>query len=71
MGDREIFGGLLSEVVATGAGICDKALMRGQRSVAKQFQGMCKKVLNFVCAIVSLNIYSYICGDDIILTPKN
>ena len=34
LGDREIFGGLLSEVVATGAGICDKALMRRQNRVA-------------------------------------
>ena len=36
LGDREILGGLLSEVVATGAGICDKALMRRQNRVAKQ-----------------------------------
>ena len=35
MGDGEIFAGLLPEVVATGAGICDKALMRGQNRVAR------------------------------------
>ena len=35
-GDGEIFRGLLPEVVATGAGICDKALMRRQNRVAKQ-----------------------------------
>ena len=35
LGDGEIFGGLLAEVVATGAVICDKALMRWQNSVAK------------------------------------
>ena len=29
LGDREIFRGLLAEVVATGAGICDKTLTRG------------------------------------------
>ena len=34
LGDGEIFAGLLPEVVATGAGICDKALMRGQNRVA-------------------------------------
>ena len=34
LGDREIFGGLLSEVVATGAGICDKGLTRRQNRVA-------------------------------------
>jgi hypothetical protein len=28
--DREIFAGLSTEVVATGAGICDKALKRRQ-----------------------------------------
>ena len=33
----EIFGGLLSEVVATGTGICDKGLMRGLNRVAKLF----------------------------------
>ena len=37
LGDREIFRGLLSEVVATGTGICDKGLMRGLNRVAKQF----------------------------------
>ena len=37
LGDGEIFAGLLPEVVATGAGICDKALMRGQNRVAKGF----------------------------------
>ena len=34
LGDGEIFAGLLPEVVATGAGICDKALMRRQNRVA-------------------------------------
>jgi hypothetical protein len=37
LGDREIFGGLLSEVVATETGICDKGLMRGLNRVAKLF----------------------------------
>ena len=32
----QIFAGLLPEVVATGAGICDKALMKGQNRVARQ-----------------------------------
>jgi hypothetical protein len=34
LGDGEIFGGLLAEVVATGAVICDKALMRRRNRVA-------------------------------------
>ena len=34
LGDGEIFGGLLAEVVATGAVICDKGLMRRQNRVA-------------------------------------
>ena len=33
-GDREILGGLSTEVVATGTGICDKALMRRKNRVA-------------------------------------
>ena len=37
LGDGEIFAGLLTEVVATGAVICDKVLMRGQNRVAKGF----------------------------------
>ena len=37
LGDGEIFGGLSTEVVATGAGICDKGLMRGLNRVAKLF----------------------------------
>ena len=32
----QIFGGLLLEVVATGAGICDKVLLRRQKCVARQ-----------------------------------
>ena len=36
LGDGEIFRGLLSEVVATGAGICDKALTRRQNRVASK-----------------------------------
>ena len=36
LGDRETFRGLLAEVVATGAGICDKTLTRGQNRVATQ-----------------------------------
>ena len=36
LGDGEIFGGLLSEVVVTGAGICDKAPTWRQNHVAKQ-----------------------------------
>jgi hypothetical protein len=35
LGDGEIFAGLLPEVVATGAVICDKVLMRGQNRVAR------------------------------------
>ena len=35
MGDWEIFGGLSTEIVATGAPICDKALLRRQNRVAK------------------------------------
>ena len=35
--DREIFAGLSSEVVATGAAICDKAPTRGPNRVAKLF----------------------------------
>ena len=35
-GGGQIFAGLLPEVVATGAGICDKALMKGQNRVARQ-----------------------------------
>ena len=34
LGDGEIFAGLLPEVVATGARICDKALTRRQNRVA-------------------------------------
>jgi len=34
LGDGEIFAGLLPEVVATGAGICDKAVTRRQGRVA-------------------------------------
>ena len=34
MGDGEIFGGLLSEVVATGAGICDNVPTRRWKCVA-------------------------------------
>ena len=34
LGGGEIFAGLLPEVVATGAGICDKGLMRRQNRVA-------------------------------------
>ena len=37
LGGGEIFRGLLHEVVATGAGICDKGLMRRQNRVARQF----------------------------------
>ena len=33
---EQTFCGLLPEVVATGVGICDKALMRRQNRVAKQ-----------------------------------
>ena len=33
-GDGEIFGGLSTEVVATGAAICDKALTRRWKCVA-------------------------------------
>ena len=36
LGGEQTFCGLLPEVVATGAGICDKALMRRQNRVAKQ-----------------------------------
>jgi hypothetical protein len=36
LGDGEIFAGLLPEVVATGAGICDKGLMSRQNRVANQ-----------------------------------
>ena len=38
LGDRIIFCGLLAEVVATGAGICDKALTRQQNRVAIAFK---------------------------------
>ena len=42
-GDGEIFGGLSTEVVATGAGICDKAPTKQQNRVAKLFnQGKLK-----------------------------
>ena len=34
LGDGEIFAGLLTEVVATGAGICDKGLTRRLNRVA-------------------------------------
>ena len=37
-GDRKIFCGLSTEVVATGEAICDKVLMRRQNRVAKQFK---------------------------------
>ena len=37
-GDGEIFGGLSPEVMATGAAICDKALMSRLNRVAKQFK---------------------------------
>ena len=37
LGGGEIFRGLLHEVVATGAAICDKGLMRRQNRVARQF----------------------------------
>ena len=36
LGDGEIIAGLLPEVVATGAGICDKVLLRRQKCVARQ-----------------------------------
>ena len=36
LGDGEIFAGLLPEVVATGAGICDKGLTRQQNRVASK-----------------------------------
>ena len=36
LGGGQTFRGLLPEVVATGAGICDKALMRRLNRVAKQ-----------------------------------
>ena len=36
LGDREIFRGLLAEVVATGAAIGDKTLTRGQNRVPTQ-----------------------------------
>jgi hypothetical protein len=36
LGDREIFRGLLPEVVATGTAIGDKTLTRGQNRVATQ-----------------------------------
>ena len=36
LGGGQTFRGLLPEAVATGAGICDKALMRRQNRVAKQ-----------------------------------
>ena len=39
LGDGEIFSRLLPKVVATGAGICDKALKRRQNRVAtKDYQ---------------------------------
>ena len=34
LGDTQIFGGLSTEVVATGAAICDKAAAKGQGRVA-------------------------------------
>ena len=34
LGDGQIFGGLSTEVVATGAAICDKAAAKGQGRVA-------------------------------------
>ena len=37
LGDTQILGGLSTEVVATGAAICDKAPTRGLNRVAKQF----------------------------------
>jgi hypothetical protein len=37
-GDGEIFAGLSPEVMATGAAICDKALMSRLNRVAKQFK---------------------------------
>ena len=39
-GDGEIFGGLSTEVVATGAAICDKAATRRQNRVAKAVKYM-------------------------------
>ena len=45
LGDGEIFAGLLPEVVATGAGICDKALMRRQNRVAKKRSGKISRTL--------------------------
>jgi hypothetical protein len=38
LGDGEILGGLLPEVVATGAGICDKAPTKQQNRVAMRFK---------------------------------
>ena len=35
LGDGQIFGGLSTEVVATGAAICDKAAAKGQGRVAR------------------------------------
>ena len=40
LGDGEIFAGLSTEVVATGAGICDKGLTRRQNRVAKAVKFM-------------------------------
>ena len=51
-GGGVIFGGLLTEVVATGAGICDKALTRRLNRVAKAVCGAKKKRalrLAFLC----------------------
>ena len=38
LGDGEIFAGLLPEVVATGAEICDKAPAKQQNRVAMRFK---------------------------------
>ena len=60
MGGGVIFGGLLQEFVATGAGICDNVPTRGQNRVAKgpfflqMFDGFGKK--NYICiGILKLN----------------
>ena len=38
LGDGEIFAGLLPEVVATGAAICDKAAAKQQNRVAMRLK---------------------------------
>jgi hypothetical protein len=60
LGDGEIFAGLLPEVVATGAAICDKALTRRWKCVA--FLAKIGGNIHFFNKnVASFTFFSYLC----------